>query len=319
MTIGQNNEQNNINNNENKNKEDIETAIKLFEENGNDINNNKYIECSIKIEKNIENDKFIGAYEKEFDYNVKSFPKKRKIIIYNKCIIINKLDSLLYIKSENIRERDFDTENYNGKIFPNSVNILNANDIKKTFKIKCENSNWSDKFNINTVGHTGVISLEKRIDNDHIINLEISVSINSSWNFPNSLLVTIEPRFLLINKFGYDLEYKQYNDKKDKRTNDEGEQFQSHSLRNGEEIKLNLLKGSKKMKKMIQIKIGQHSIDYSCPVDLDEIGDIDIKIPIDEEMKQKILKNNIEIEKKIEKLKKKERLKKKIGNYRRKK
>ena len=301
MTLGQKLEENmNNNENKNKNKEDIETTIKLYEGKDLSILNDKYIECNIKIEKNIENDKFIGAYEKEFDHNVKSFPKKRKIIIYNKCIIINKFDSLLYIKSENTRERDFNAENYNGKIFPNSVNILNTNDtdIKKAFKIKCDNSNWSDKFNINTIGHIGVISLEKRMDNNIIKNIEISVSINSSWNFSNSLLITIEPRFFLINKFGYDLEYKQYNNKKDKRSNDQDEQFRSHVIKNGEEIKLNLLKGSKKMKKMIQIKIGQHSIDYSCPIDLDEIGDVDIKIPIDEEMKQKILKNNIEIEKK---------------------
>ena len=311
-TLGQNINQNQNNRNNNRTKEDIEAVIKLYEGTGELANRNKYLECNLKIEENIENEKFIGAYEKEFDHNVKSFPKKRKIIIYNKCIIINKLDSILFIKSEDIRERDFNIENYNGKIFPNSVNILNAKNVKKTFKIKCENSNWSEKFNINTIGHIGVISLEKRVDNNNIINLDLGVSISSSWKFSNSLLITIEPRFLLINKFGYDLQYKQYNNKKDKVTNDQGNQFQSHLIKNGEELKLNLLKGSKKMKKMIQIKMGEYSVDYSCPIDLDEIGDADLKIPINEEMKQKILKKNLEIEKKIEKLKKKNKLKKKL-------
>ena len=138
----------NINQNKNNKKDteeqDIETTVKLYEE-GNEINRNKFIECNIKIEQNIEKDKFIGAYEKEFEHNVKSFQKKLKLIIYNKCIIINKTDYLLYIKNEDTRERDFNTENYNGKIFPNSVNILNTKNVKNTFKLKCDNSNWSEK------------------------------------------------------------------------------------------------------------------------------------------------------------------------------
>ena len=138
----------NINQNKNNKKDteeqDIETTVKLFEE-GNEINRNKFIECNIKIEQNIEKDKFIGAYEKEFEHNVKSFQKKLKLIIYNKCIIINKTDYLLYIKNDDTRERDFNTENYNGKIFPNIVNILNTKNVKKTFKLKCDNSNWSEK------------------------------------------------------------------------------------------------------------------------------------------------------------------------------
>ena len=301
----------NKNNKKDTDEQDIETTVKLYEE-GNEINRNKFIECNIKIEQNIEKDKFIGAYEKEFEHNVKSFQKKLKLIIYNKCIIINKTDYLLYIKNEDSRERDFNTENYNGKIFPNSVNILNTKNVKNTFKLKCDNSNWSNKFNINTIGHIGVISLDVRGQNNRIINLNLGVSISSSWNFSNSLLITIEPRFILVNKFGFDLQYKQYNDKKDKRQNDNENEFENHIIKSGEEIKLNVLKGNKGMKNMIRIKMGEYSVDYSSPVDLDEIGDVDVKIPINNDMKQKLIKKNLEIEKKINKLKKKERLRKKL-------
>ena len=103
------------------------------------------------------------------------------------------------------------------------------------------------------------------------------------------------------------MQYKQYNNTKDKISNEHGNRFQTKIIKNGEQIKLNLLKGNKNMKKMIQIKMGEYSIDYSCPVDLDEIGDVDIKIPINEELKKILLKKNIEIEKKIEKLKRRER------------
>ena len=298
-------------NNNGKNNE--ENNIKLYEINENIINKNKYIICNIKIEENIDNDKFIGAYEKEFQQNVKIFSKKRKIIIYNKCLIINKTDFILYLRSSDIKRQNSNSENYNGKIFPNSVNILNTKDVKNTFKLKSENSDWSNKFNINTIGHIGVISLEiNEGNNNNKKDLEISISISSSFNFPNSLFIIIEPRFILINKFGYDLEYKQYNNKKSKENNDNGNYFKSKIIKKGEELKLNLMKGDKNLKKMIQIKLGEYSRDYSCPFNLDEIGDVDLKIPINEKMKEKLLKKNIEIEKKIEKLKKKERIKNKL-------
>ena len=296
--------------------EDIEITVKLYEKDNNEINQNKYIECSLKLEENIDTGKLVGAgaYEKEFEQNVKSFSKKRKIIIYNKCLIINKTDFLLYMKSDDIKAQNFDIQNYNGKIYPNTVNILNTNNVKNTFRLKSENSDWSNKFNINTIGHMGVISLEinEENNNNNIMDLEISMSISSSWNFPNSLFITIEPRFLLINKFGYDLQYKQYNNRKNRANNENENQFPSKIIKNGQEFKLNLLKGEKNMKKMIQIKMGDYSDFYSCPVNLDEIGDVDLKIPINEEMKQKIVTKNMEIDKKIEKLKKRESLKKKL-------
>ena len=295
--------QNNIENKNYNNKDCIDTTIILYEGKNGHINLNKFIECNIKIEENIENDKLIGAYEKEFDYNVKSFSKKRKIIIYNKCIIINKTNFYLFLKSQDIKMQNFDPQNYNGKLFPNSVNLLNTKDVKSTFELRSIKSNWSEKFNINTIGHIGVIPLEINKENNKIFDLELGISITSSWNFPNSLFIAIEPRFLLINKFGYDLEYKQYNNKKDKISNDHGKHYKSHTIKNEDELKIILLKGSKNMKRMIQIKMGDYSTSYSCPIDLDEIGDVDVKIPINEEMKKIILKKNLEIEKKIEKIK----------------
>ena len=58
------------------------------------------------------------------------------------------------------------------------------------------------------------------------------------------------------------------------------------------------MKRDKNMKKKIQIKLGEYSRDYSYPLDLDKIGDISLKSPINEEMKQILIKRNIEIEKK---------------------
>jgi hypothetical protein len=51
-----------IKNNKLLKKAIFQTTIKLFEKDQDLINNNKFVECNIKIEENIENDKFIGAY-----------------------------------------------------------------------------------------------------------------------------------------------------------------------------------------------------------------------------------------------------------------
>ena len=301
-----------IEENKAQNKEDLGTAIKLYEGESELTNLTKYFEFNIKIEDNIKRDEFMEAYEKEFDHNVKLFSKKIKIIIYSKCIIINKSDILLYITKHNNKIPNLNILKYNGKIFPNCINLFNTKNVKNAFKLKSEDSNWSEKFNINTIGNIGVVSLETIGENKDITNLEIGVSITSSLSFPNSLFITIEPRFLLINKFGFDLQFKQYNNKRDKVSNSHSNKFKENKIKNGETLKINLLKESKNMKKMIQINMGEYSIDYSCPIDLNEIGDVDIKIPINQEMKEIILKKNLEIEKEIEKIKRKEKLKKKM-------
>ena len=297
---------------EQANNDEKEVIIQMFEGVSKATNLNKFIDINIKVQENIENDNFIDAFEKEFEQNVKTFSKKRKIIIYNKCVIINKSDILFYIISQSLIVDHFSPLKFNGKIYPKSVNLFHTKNVKNAFKMKCDNSNWSEKFNINTIGSVGVISLDINDKDNNVTNLEIGVSINSSWNFPNTLFITIEPRFLLINRFGYDLQYKQYNNKKDKISNDHSKQFKGHPIKNGETITLNLLRETKNMKNMIQLNMGDFSVDYSCPIDLNEIGDVDIKIPINDEMKQVLLTQNIEIEKEIEEIKRKERLQKKM-------
>ena len=70
-----------------------------------------------------------------------------------------------------LNEIIWDGQNYNGKIFPNSVNILSTKNIENTFKLKAENSDWSNKLYRNTMGHIGIISLkinEKKSNNNKI-------------------------------------------------------------------------------------------------------------------------------------------------------
>ena len=219
--------------NRDKSKEYINETnqIKLY----NEEQKEEFIECNIAFQDNFDSSSLIGAYEKEYENSLRSFPNKKKIIIYSKCIFVNKTNYLLYLLSEdekNLEKESIDKiNNYSYKILPNSISLINAKDIKKKFKLKTENSDWSEKFNINTVGNTGVISLNIPDKNnaDKITMLDVGISIPTSWYFTESLLITIVPRFLLINKLGLDIEYNQYNNKISKEKNDESELFEKKS------------------------------------------------------------------------------------------
>ena len=301
----------NIENNKDYEKETKQ--IKLYEED----NKEKYIECNISLEDNLNPVNLVGAYEKEYEQSLRSFQNKKKVVFYTKCIFVNKSDHLLYVLSEDEKnlekEKDITKfDNYNYKILPHSINLINAKDIKKPFKLKTEGSDWSNKFNINTVGNTGVTSLyiPDKNNKDKVTILDVGISIPTSWYFTESLLITIVPRFMFINKLGFDIEYKQYNNKINKEKNDNSVLFEKKEIKNNEILNLNMIKGNKNMKKMLQIKFGC-SNEYSCPFDLEDMGDIDLKIEIDENMKHIIEEKNEEIDKEIKKLKLLEKKKKK--------
>ena len=137
----------NIENNKDYEKETKQ--IKLYEED----NKEKYIECNISLEDNLNPVNLVGAYEKEYEQSLRSFQNKKKVVFYTKCIFVNKSDHLLYVLSEDEKnlekEKDITKfDNYNYKILPHSINLINAKDIKKPFKLKTEGSDWSNKFNI---------------------------------------------------------------------------------------------------------------------------------------------------------------------------
>jgi len=95
-----------------------------------------------------------------------------------------------------------------------------------------------------------------------------------------------------------------------RKKNDNSVIFEKKEIKNNEILNLNMIKGNKNMKKMLQIKFGC-SNEYSCPFDLEDMGDIDLKIEIDENMKHIIEEKNEEIDKEIKKLKLLEKKKKK--------
>ena len=282
--------------------------IKFF----NEENKDQFIICEVNLEDSFNQNNLVGAFEKEYEQSLRSFQNKKKLVLYTKCLFVNKSDNLLYLVAEDEEKKEINPDDYNYKILPHSINLINVNDIKKPFKLKTEGSEWSNKFNINTVGNTGVLSLNlPDINNkDKVTILDMGINIPTSWYFTESLLITIVPRFIFMNKLGFDIEYKQYNNKINKEKNDNSDLFEKKELKNGESLNLNLLKGNKNMKKMLQIKF-ECSKDFSCPFDLEEMGEVDLKIEIDDNMKKKIEKKNEKIDKEIKRLKQLEEKKKK--------
>ena len=217
----------------NKDYIDQTNQIKLYLEDNKD----QFIECEIAMQDNFNPTNLIGAYEKEYEHSLRSFQNKKKLVIYTKCIFVNKTENLLYLLSEDDKNLEKESinkiDNYNYKILPNSINLLNTKDIKKPFKLRMENTDWSKKFNINTVGNTGVTSLfiPDKTNKDKITILDVGISIPTSYYFTESLLITIVPRYMFINKLGFDLEYKQYNNKISKEKNDNSELFEKNLIK----------------------------------------------------------------------------------------
>ena len=96
--------------------------------------------------------------------------------------------------------------------------------------------------------------------------------------------------------------------KKKKNENDGNKIYEEKKIKSNETANLLLLKGNKHMKKMIQIKF-EESEYFSSPFDLEEMGDIDVKIPINEDLRKKLEKQNKKINKKIKEWEKNEKLK----------
>ena len=102
-------------------KNDNNEILVKFYQKGNE-DKSKYLEFNIKVEENLDNDNLNEIYEREYEFNLEGFIKKMKLIIYSRCIIVNKSDYLLYIKETEIKDKNFDTNSYDGKLFPKRVN-----------------------------------------------------------------------------------------------------------------------------------------------------------------------------------------------------
>ena len=261
------------------------------------------ISVKVKLE---DSDIVHGVYNTSYLKLIKNFTKRHHYVIYSDYIVVNKTP--IEIIAKGAKE---EKEISNHKFAPKAISLFGFD--KESIMIKSNESKWSKAFSINTFGMSGVCSLEKEIDS-HIVDEkdkdvqlnDIACKISTSSSFKNSTLVIFEERYLLYNRLGFDLFFKQVDAKNNERN------FKYTEVKNGEDKMISFIKTAKKMKKMIKISLDERF--ESSAFTIDDLANFNIKIPIeDTSIIDKINKINEEIEaenKKImeenEKLKKEE-------------
>ena len=256
---------------------------------------NEIIECNMKSD---DNNALINIYDEKGLFKlVKNFTKRKKIILYFDYIINNKTDNEILIKDKSINEKDF-KENITNKLFPKSISCININSNSANFKIG--NSSWTKNTTLNTIGMSGELIFESKSEENDKNSLikNLALIITSSSMFKNSFIILIEPRFMLVNKLPINLIFKQYDI--NKKNND---LFQNQTLEKGEMMEFKYIQTEKKMKKYIQIS-SENQNEFSCPFNIEDISDLNIKIPLKDDLISKVKKDNEEIQIKKEDIKK---------------
>ena len=99
------------------------------------------------------------------------------------------------------------------KMFPTSLNLLSFPEYEYKISIRDENSDWSESFNINTIGIQSSIKLKHQFNSIKSYNLinEIAIIFSSSELYDFSIIIIFEPKYIIINNLGFDIVYKQEN------------------------------------------------------------------------------------------------------------
>lgn len=143
--------------------------------------------------------------EKVENYAMITFENvKFDALVYSPYLIINKTEQTLYFGEKDSKEDNLLC------IHPHKIEYFNpAKAKKKSFAIKLDGFDWSQKFDISTVGIAGVCSLERNkneeIKDEFIKNydsklIDFGVVIESlSDPYNMSKTVKFVPRYILVN------------------------------------------------------------------------------------------------------------------------
>ena len=288
----------NITNSDNVIKTILENKLKIFYK-----NNNKIEELTInKYKKSIEN---TNCYNVSFsnnngslickflnynEYNLSLFENKLfniskykqnniKIIIYFDYFFVNKTESNIFIQNvlnEN-KENIDNNKNLSVKINiePNSFIPVSSFLMNNEVKLNLNSTEESESFKLNTIGANFTLNLKHKFKNNLI---PLGINIQSSFKYSFSQYIVIENRYKIINKLGFDINLKEFNNENN-----------IFNIKNNEII--NVLLSNEKNR---LFKIGFNNEFSSNIIDLDNIGQFDLKIKVN-----KSLINDKEILKKL--------------------
>ena len=197
-----------------------------------------------------------------------------EIIFFFDYIINNRLTNILWIcpckgKMKKLTEEQIDSKKY--EIKPTSLTLLSFPDYEPSFSIKDEYSNWSDPFNLNTIGIEGFIQLDNISNNNESLKSvnEIGVILTKSSLYKFSVIIIFEPKYVLINNLGFDITYKQENNSLNKEI----------LLKNNEFCSLKYEEIDKFFKIGIYDEIS-HMTNYSGLFNIEINEDLDLKVRI---------------------------------------
>ena len=259
------------------------SEIELSEE-GNDLAEKKNFNM-LKLPKEIELDSDIKYALKLIGFSCKSY----NMTFYSDYIVNNRLPYPLWCLPCNKKgisgfKKDI-IGNKQKELPKNSLNLITLPNDEDKFIIRSETSNWSNPFDINTIGVNGAITIDSQVESarKNILtkSKDIACLISKSQKYKKSTVIVFEQRFLLFNNLGFDIYFKQEKDV-DILIQDKTEKELFY--RDKEKIYRLGLKNS-----------DDRLISYSQPFSADNVNDVDLLIKIGNKdlHKYKQFRNNI--------------------------
>jgi len=182
------------------------------------------------------------------------------IIFFFDYIFVNRTSESISIKNEASSLFDRNLEGTISKIGSKKIVPINSLQLKPNVNIKINNSDWSEKFQLDTIGVDFVLKLkDKSIDKF----FPIGILIKSSYIYEKTTIIIFENRYTFINNLGIDLLYKEFKDDKE------------NNLQNNKE-EIITLKNENNL--LFKIGIGK---EYSQFFDIENPGRYDLSIKID--------------------------------------
>ena len=193
-----------------------------------------------------------------------------ELIFFFDYLINNRLTHPLWIcPCKNFKDLSKEEINFKSQqLFPTSLNVFSFPDYEYKLSIKDESSEWSQAFNINTIGVQSSIQLKCQNESSNLIN-EIAIIMSSSELYKFSIVIIFEPKYVFINNLGFDIVYNQENNSLNK----------EYLLNKSDFHSIKYEKINKHFRIGIYDKI-EHMTNYSGFFNLENNEDLDLKIRI---------------------------------------
>ena len=152
----------------------------------------------------------------------------------------------------------------------NRLSLISLPNNEEKFIIRSEDSQWSNPFDINSIGVNGAITIDSQVESIQkqisTKSKDISCLISKSQRYNKSIVIIFEQRYLLYNNLGFDIYYKQEKDMEILLSDKSEKELFYHNKE--KKYRLGLYNSDEKL------------FCYSQPFSVDNISDVDLSIRI---------------------------------------